>query len=73
MTGSDRTVFDPFAPQPPPDRGPGQLPEPPAHTTDTTVDGLDELLKADLMDLAGRRGLSTHGTKADLIERLRAQ
>jgi hypothetical protein len=39
---------------------------------DATGDGLEDELKADLVDLATAMRLPTSGTKADLIDRIRA-
>ena len=67
--------WDPFAPAPAEPATAGRatareatarqaVPEPPG-------DDLDELSKARLVDRAERAGLSTSGTKAELVERLR--
>lgn len=42
------------------------------YDTDTEDDGLDDLKKKELVALADERGLDTGGTKAVLIDRLRA-
>jgi len=57
--------WDPYAPAPTGQAPAGQpAPEPPG-------DDLDGLSKARLVDRAERAGLSTSGTKPELIERLR--
>jgi hypothetical protein len=61
----------PTDPQPAPEPDAEPAPEP-SDDGASGNDGLDTLLKADLVALAEQRGLSTAGTKAELIERLRA-
>jgi len=59
--------WDPWAPTPTEQATAGQAaPEP-------SGDDLDGLSKARLVDRAERAGLSTAGTKPELIERLRGQ
>jgi hypothetical protein len=68
---NERWRYDPFAP-PPSLTGAVQ---PPAVDDEPDValpDGLDDLRKAELVALAGERGLDTSGTRAELIARLRA-
>lgn len=72
---------DPNAPKQP--SSPGHHPPPPVTqppvedpATDPDLgdlgDGLEDELKTDLVDLAAQMGLPTSGTKADLIDRIRA-
>lgn len=77
MTDEDRSSFDPFAP--PPATKPA-VTDAVAPTTDQAPsstehsdlpEDLDELRKAELVELAEERGLDTEGTKAEIIERLR--
>jgi SAP domain len=63
----DRRASDPFAPHPPRTA----MPEPPA-SPEPSGDGLEELTKAELQDLAKQHRLSTAGNKPDLIDRIRA-
>lgn len=54
---------------------PGEHPPPPVTqppVEDTPTDGLDGMLKTELADLAAAMGLSTSGTKAELVDRIRA-
>jgi hypothetical protein len=71
---------DPFAPKQP--VIPGRHPAPPVTqppvedpTPDPSpvgpVDGLEDLLKPDLVELARQMGLPTTGNKPDLIDRIR--
>lgn len=71
----DRREHDPFAPHPPapravPDDTPPCQPGPAQPTPE--ADHLDGLRKAQLVQLAEERGIDSDGTRADLIERLRA-
>lgn len=66
----DRRRYDPFAPHalvgavaPPVQESADESPAEP---------DLEDMKKADLVTLAEERGLATYGSKADLIERLRA-
>lgn len=54
---------------------PGHHPPPPVvqpPVVQPPVDGLDDMLKSDLVDLAGAMGLPKSGTKDELITRIRA-
>ncbi len=72
-------AHDPFRPHvevpPGSDDGDGgdevTQPDPDA-TSGPVGDGLDDMLKPELMTRAAQLGLATWGTKADLIERIRA-
>jgi len=62
--------WDPFAPAPTPTTPTGQATAGQA-AAEPPGDDLDALSKARLVDRAERAGLSTSGTKPELIERLR--
>jgi hypothetical protein len=65
----DRTTYDPFAPP----AATVSLSE--AGTPETkpvNTDDLDDMRKADLVELADGLGVDSDGTKADIIARLRA-
>jgi hypothetical protein len=72
---------DPNTPKQP--TSPGHHPPPPVAQPDPPVtdsvervgvprDGLEEMLKPELVDLAGAMGLAKSGTKDELIDRIRA-
>lgn len=65
----DRRRWDPWAPHPRRRR----VEQPPAPVRDNLPADLDDLKKADLVALAGKRGLDTDGTRATLIARLRGE
>lgn len=72
----DRRVFDPFAPAPAAAEAPGTGNDPdPGETTPDpdpeSGDELGDLLKPELIKLAGDYGLPTSGTKDELITRIR--
>jgi hypothetical protein len=63
----DRRAWDPFAPAP---RRQVATPRP---ARVELPDDLDDLKKADLVELAEARGLDSDGTRATLIARLRGE
>jgi hypothetical protein len=65
---------DPIQPITPGEHPPPPVTQPPVEGDQegTPTDGLDGMLKTDLADLAAAMGLSTSGTKADLVDRIRA-
>jgi hypothetical protein len=65
----DNTGNDPQQPT-----SPGQHPPPPIQPVpvEQRGDGLDDMLKSDLVALATEMGLGKSGTKDDLIDRIRA-
>lgn len=66
---------DPIQPITPGEHPPPPVTQPPVDDPDRATpppDGLEDELKADLVDLAAAMRLPTSGTKADLIDRIRA-
>jgi hypothetical protein len=66
---------DPIQPITPGDHPPPPVTQPPLGNPDCghdPNDGLEDELKADLVDLAAAMRLPTSGTKAELIDRIRA-
>ena len=66
QVGSDERFYDAKSPPPP---GAIMFEPPPAEFTEQQ---LRVMKKAELVEMAGERGLSTSGTKAKLVERLLA-
>ena len=65
----DRRAHDPFAPHTQDALTGAVTPE----QGDDNGDGLDNLTKPELVELASERGVASYGTKADIIARLRGQ
>lgn len=77
MDEQDRSVYDPFAPAGSPVALLGVV-TPPERQDDDSDDGGQDglphdryLSKAELVDIADARGLSTDGTRAELMDRIR--
>lgn len=83
----DRRAYDPFAPAPsamatedaessgsepePGEQEPFSDDEHESSGGDVESDGLDDMRRTDLLDLAEEEGVGAYGTKADLIARIR--
>jgi SAP domain len=65
---------DPIQPITPGEHPPPPVTQPPVEGDQehAPTDGLDGMLKTELADLAAAMGLSTSGTKAELIDRIRS-
>jgi hypothetical protein len=71
---NDGDTSDPIQPATPGEHPPPPVTQPPVENPDrgdTSGDGLEDLRKDDLIDLAEDVGAPTYGTKADLITRIR--
>jgi hypothetical protein len=67
----DRRSYDPFAPAPVSLTGAVQPPADDAPTETTVTDDLEDMTRADLIELAERRDVATYGTKAMIAARIR--